>query len=287
MTEKKQGSIFSWEEESLMGNWEKDITEIHKKHSESVRASNDTIKNKNDKYRAAIIKGRIVYTCNCGWLDLTHAFTRTKRKYIGADNLWKQLTNESGLKSKSPNEAGFLVIYRQDARVGTTIFDTKIGVNVGVTKKYFIKNNLSDSTKEKIALSIFKEVSLEFEELQSYGVIIGRGDSSFEPADLISNLLGFYNVLRPKLTEERIFKLAKKLSIQQSLEIYSNYPGTFSLEKYKNKKFTPLFFQNKYCNSPSFPPEFQEILTEKKGNNFRDWIELIDVHAGIPPLNKN
>jgi len=116
---------------------------------------------------------------------------------------------------------------------------------------------LTKTDKEKIALSIFQEVSIEFEKLQRFGILIGNGKSSFDIPDLVSNLLGFYNVVRPNLTRKKIMKLAGQLTIQQSLEIYKKYPNTF--KEYKNKKFTPVFFQNIFCKNPKFPIEFQQI----------------------------
>ena len=33
----------------------------------------------------------LIYTCNCGWIDLGHLNPENKRKEIGATNLWKQI----------------------------------------------------------------------------------------------------------------------------------------------------------------------------------------------------
>jgi hypothetical protein len=231
-----------------------------------------------DPYFTAIIDNRYRYSCNCGWIDKTHAFGGTQRNRIdiGAKNLWKQILEEKGTKSVWKN--GFMVTYTQDAQVGP--------ITSGVTKNYFIKYGLALKIKEKIALSIFQEVSLEFEEKQALGIIIGRGASSFEPADLVSNLLGFYSVLRPNLTEKIILKKCNELNKEKSLEIYKKYPGTFTLSQYKNVKFTPRFFKNDNCQNPIFPKEFQEIQPYKKDEiNFRDWFELFDTYNGIPPTN--
>lgn len=229
-------------------------------------------------YRAAIRGHRYVYTCNAGWVDMTHAFTPTKRKElgIGARSLWNQILLETGRKSKSPDENGFLVVYRQDALIKPWL------PTVGVTKRYFVQAGLPLARKEAIAMAIFQEVSLEFEQAQAAGALIGRGDSSFEPADLVSNLLGFYSTLRPDLTPERILDLCGKLSVPQSLEILRLYPGTFSDEKYKNRKFTPRFFPNPYCSNPQFPAVFQSIQPATFGSDFRYWLDLFDVYGGRP-----
>lgn len=79
--------------------------------------------------------------------------------------------------------------------------------------------------------------------------------------------------------------LCKEMSKDKSVSIYKKYPGTFTISKYKNKKFTPRFFENEYCKNPVFPKEFQEItLYAKDDENFRDWIDLFDIYNGIPPI---
>ena len=237
---------------------------------------NSILNLQDDEYYRAIQNKKYAYTCNCGWIDKSHFDTTTKRPRIdiGATNLWKQIKDEIGFKSVWKN--GFRVIYSQDV--------VKLGISIGVTKEYFVKYGLSLNIKEQIIMTIFQEVSLEFEQLQSLHPTSG---SSFEPADLISNLLGLYSVIKPKLTRDFIMKnLCEEMTLDKSVAIYKKYPGTFTISKYKNKKFTPRFFENEYCKKPMFPKEFQEITPLVKDNeNFRDWIDLFDIHNGIPPIN--
>ncbi len=239
-----------------------------------------------DPYIEAIKNGRIIYTCNSGWIDKTHAFTDTKRTetYIGVKNLWKQIVSEKGMKSNSPNEKGFLVTYGQDATVIQNVPLIDKPFRVGTTNRYFVKYGLSKEQKEQVALAIFQEVSMAFESFQAAGVIIGKGASSFEPADLTSNLMNFYRIIRPELDQEKIMKLSKPLTIKQSIEVYKKYPGTFTDKKFKNKQFTPKFFDNPYCNEKTFPKELQSIVPAKKGDFFRDWIPIFDIYAGKPPI---
>jgi len=195
---------------------------------------------------------------------------------LGQKTLWKKILDEKVIKSGW--QYGFMLTYTQDSQVGPITF--------GVTNNYFIKYGLALKSKEKIALSIFQEVSLEFEDKQALGVIIGRGASSFEPADLVSNILGFYNILRPNLTEKIILNKCNELDKEKSLEIYKKYPGTFTLSQYNNMKFTPRFFKNEICHNPIFPNEFQEIQPYTKDEvNFRDWFELFYTYNGISPTN--
>lgn len=230
-----------------------------------------------DEYYRAINDKKYTYTCNCGWVDTSHAFERSNRSQhikVGPDRLWKQLKEENGIKSKWQN--GYLVKYTQDI--------VKFGISIGVTKEYFVKFNLSIADRERIAMAIMQEVSMEFEQLQALHPTSG---SSFEPADLVSNILGLYNVLRPQLTKETILgNKCKQLTTEQSLTIYKQYPGTFTLSKYKNKKFAPRFFENEYCKNSIFPNVFQEIVPYPKDDStFRNWIDLYDIYEGVPPVS--
>lgn len=240
-----------------------------------------------DDYIKAINDKKIVYTCNCGWIDKTHAFTDTKRTehYIGVKNLWSQILNETGLKSNSPNENGFKVTYRQDATILQNVPIINRPFRLGSTKSYFVKKGLSHSEKEQVALAIFKEVSIEFEEFQSFGAVIGKGDSSFEPADLISNLISFYRTVKPELTKDKILALSNELTPEESIKVYRKYPGTFSDEKYKNRIFKPKYFPNDFCKkTPIFPKELNTIKKVHKNTLFRDWNPLFDIHGGKPPM---
>ncbi len=230
-----------------------------------------------DKYEEAILKDKIVYTKNYGWIDKTHAFPIDKKTPTGAKKLWNTIEKELGIKSNSPGDNnGFRVAYRQDAKVASFL------PRIGVTKEYFVKYNLTTKQKESVALSIFQEVSKEFEEFQGWAFWSG---SSFEPADLPSNMLSFYSAIRPRLTEEKIMLLVEPLTKEQSIEVYREYPGTFTDSKHKNKTFTPKFFPNKYSpKNPVVPKELQEVIPATKGTNFRDWLPLLDIHGGVPPI---
>ncbi len=213
-----------------------------------------------DKYESAIKRGDIVYTKNYGWVDTTHAFETSTRDYVGANKLWNQILNETGKKGTHNGVEGFYIKYRQDAKV--------MGHLVGIEGTFFIKSGLSLEQKEQAALSIFQQVSFEFEYLQLLGYAIGRGDSAFEPADLPSNMLGFYMAVKPELTKDKIMSLIEPLSAQESLEIFNNHSDMFShlfeKLKYKNTSFSPIYFNNKYSDSISVPNELNSIVPTGK-----------------------
>lgn len=256
-----------------------DEIEIHWKvdyNGKNYDIFNSILHLQDDEYYRAINAEKYIYTCNCGWVDASHAFERSKRPQhlkVGPDRLWKQLKEENGLKSKWGN--GYMVTYTQDI--------VKLGISIGVTNNYFVKYDLAIADRERIAITIMQDVSMEFEQLQALHPTSG---SSFEPADLVSNILGLYNVLRPELTKDIILRnKCKQLTTEQSLKVYKKYPGTFMLSIYKNKKFTPRFFQNDYCKNSIFPNVFQEIIPYPKNDStFRNWIDLFDIYEGVPPV---
>ena len=172
-----------------------------------------------------------------------------------------QIYNESG-RTSLEDASGFYVKYKQDALI--------FGTLVGVEREYFVKKNLTNTQKEQVALAIFQEVSYEFENYQSMAALISS--SSFEPADLVSDLLHFYNCFRPSTCSETdILNLCSEMSMNNSLLVYKAYPGTFEKSQYKNYTFLPKFFQTNLCSNPLFPSLFNTITPAVKGQLFRIW----------------
>ena len=133
--------------------------------------------------RDEVDQGRLVYTCECGWVDLGHANPTNAR------SLWYKLLGDSGLASA--DGLGYKVHFAESAKF--------LRFNFTYSKSYWIRKKLSKATKESIALSIFKEVSVGFENLQTYapGLI---SDSGFSAEDLVSDLIGFYRAARDPTT---------------------------------------------------------------------------------------
>jgi len=201
--------------------------------------------------------GRLVYTCNCGWIDTGHANPgKSRRPYIGAVALWEQIEKENGRRSKDAN--GFLVQYRQDMR--TLIF------GVGEDGMYFVQYGLTRAQKESVALAIFIEISLRFENMQaSFPYNLGT-DSGFSQEDLVSNLVGFYLAIRPG---KDYMQLCKPVSIEESHKIWERYG---SVGSHKNRSFTPVLHPCDACKKkPAFPQELQAIHPAVKGRFYRNW----------------
>lgn len=202
------------------------------------------------------IPDRLIYTCNCGWVDKGHANSKSPRPHVGAASLWQQITSKSGAKTKWPFE-GYQVIYRQDMM--------KWGVGAAWTGNYLVAQNLTHSQMESVALAIFLEVSFGFEAMQWW---TGAPGSSFSEEDLVSNLLGFYAVVRPGLD---IMKLCEPVSAEASFKVWDAAGGLG-----KNKTIEPVFHPCDECtHEPKFPAAFRQIAPVPKGkaggNLWRDW----------------
>src|SRR4051812_14648411 len=96
------------------------------------------------------IPDRLIYTCNCGWVDKGHADAKSPRPHVGAQSLWQQVRSKSGTRTKWPFE-GYLVEYRQDM--------WKWGIGVAYAGKYLVAEHLNLLQMESVALGIFIEVS--------------------------------------------------------------------------------------------------------------------------------
>ena len=179
---------------------------------------------KND-YEKAIIKGKYYYTSNYGWVDKTHAFSTTSRENIGTQSLWNNILNELG--EKSSDGSGFRLKYGQDAKVGP--------FKPGFFGDFYVSSNLDIDQKQKVAMSILLEVSYNFEKLQG---LHPTSTSSFEISDMPSNALGLYKAMY-NLSRSDVEKLIQPLSPLQSIDVYRQYPNTFST---KNKRHLDQFF---------------------------------------------
>jgi hypothetical protein len=202
------------------------------------------------------IPGRLIYTCNCGWVDKGHADAKSTRPHVGVQSLWQQIRSKSGIRTRWPFE-GYLVVYKQDM--------WKAGISVSYEGKYLVAQELSPLQMESVALGIFLEVSFGFESMQWW---TGATSSSFSEEDFVSNLLGFYAVLRPELD---IMKLCGPVSADASFAVWDVGKGLG-----KNKTTEPVFHACEECKDlPAFPQQLRQIVPAPKGkrggNLWRDW----------------
>lgn len=213
------------------------------------------------------IPRRLIYTCNCGWIDLGHlqSVESHRNRYASAAYLWKDILHERGIGIPGHSDS-HLIQYKQSMG--------RFGLTQEFAKFYLVKKGLSLSAKRSVALAIFMEVSMGFESLQASMSLLT--DSGFSQEDLVSNLIGFYMVVHGALDWKN---LCKPVSTEASLAVWdANGP----VGSHKNKVFQPQFHACEECKSkhhvqlPRFPSTFQSIQPASKGLHF------IEASDGLP-----
>jgi len=208
----------------------------------------------------------LIYTCVCGWIDLGHA------RPDGALALWNRIRKEIG--KPSGDRSGFKVTYSQSMSAGP--------FSASYLKEYWVKRGLPKAKQESVALSIFMEISLGFEALQSGFPFNLTTDSGFSAEDLVSDLLGFYRALRPNLD---YISMCEPVDKQTALKVWDTHGAVGGR---KNYQFAPLLYPCSVCKgSPASGPAagqmpwfLKSITPAKKGDLFRNWSMLDEIDTG-------
>ena len=204
-----------------------------------------------------LVGERLIYTCNCGWIDLGHA------QPDGALVLWNNLQDES---IKSKDGKGFKVSYKQSMSYMNMIVGGRSG-------SFYVKTGLTESEKESVALAIFMEISYRFESYQNNFFWSTFSNSGFSSEDLVSDLIGFYSAVRP---DEDYIKRACPVSTKTSLALWDKYGP---VDERKNTSFRPVLYPCTECGntvgpaSAPLPEWLTQILPAQKGDLFRVWNE--------------
>jgi hypothetical protein len=207
----------------------------------------------------------LVYTCNAGWLDLGHLNPESTRAEIGAANLWRQVAAEGAPmldpRCAPPPPLGGLLGAAHHALVkpdtcetdplyrfsgGATGYPVRsrqdsgsLPGRPGKEGRFVIKRGLSLSEKRSVALAIFVEISLKFENLQVFAEWLGIGQSGFSQEDLVSNLIGFY-IGVGEITQFAALRACHPVSAKAAYEIWDR-EGPVGANK--NRSFTPKLAQ--------------------------------------------
>lgn len=146
----------------------------------------------------------MIYTRRCGWVDLAHA------NPDGAIKLWDSIVNERDEGSDKPGY--FRIKYKQ-------LMGNK-HIKLGVQRVYDIKKGLNTSDKKSVALSIFLDVSDAFESMQSGWPFRWATNSGYSAEDLVSNLIGFYRAVDPRIPYVQV---CQPVSKDLALQIWDTY----------------------------------------------------------------
>ncbi len=209
------------------------------------------------------IPNRLIYTCNYGWLDLGHVQSNQlpHNRYASPAYLWRDILEERGVVVGKHIDR-HLVLYRQKM--------SKFGFGDRFQKVYSIQKGLPLDRKRAVALAIYMEVSLGFENLQMGLLTSLFTDSGFSEEDLVSNLIGFNKILYGGLD---LRTLCRPVSTQASLKVWDTFGA---VGKHKNTSFSPKFHACDECKTvhgiliPKFPSIFNSIRPAQKGEEFNE-----------------
>lgn len=158
----------------------------------------------------------LVYSEILGWIDLGHA--------LGDDITDCLMQMERGEASGQPY---YLVEYQQAMKYKQ--------VRTGRCLRWNIKRGRSLSERHSITLAMMMETAIAFENWQSMPFFSWYTDSGFSAEDLVSDLFGFYKVVRP----QNYWPWLKIVDQEAALRRWDYY-GV--LGSFKNKGFNPLLF---------------------------------------------
>lgn len=190
----------------------------------------------------------LVYSEILGWIDLGHAQGRD------IINLLEEMR-----RGEISTDPYYDLVYAQSMNMS--------GFCVGNSIRWKVKKGRSLHERHSIALAMMMQISLQFEGLQVSAPYNWFTDSGFSAEDLVSNLLGFYRVVRPM----NYFPHLKLISKAKALERWDYY-GAVGV--YKNKLFRPLLFPEPTVNKvvtpsygtlPSFMTAIQPFNNFNKG----------------------
>lgn len=246
----------------------------------------------------------LIYTCNCGWVDLGHLNPNSARPEIGATNLWRAMRAEgpavrrnacdprlqdkvmygvagSYLRARmarcaddpylrfADGATGFRLRYRQD-HAGYTGRPGREGI-------FLVKHGLTETRARAVALSIFMDISHRFEQFQSSIPLRWMTDSGYSQEDLVSNLIGFYIGLGI-VSKAQAIAACHPVS-QATAENIWRQQGAVGANK--NRSFSPQFqpsvmddavalmCRDDCAHQPRrFPAEFQTITPTPEGVDF-------------------
>ena len=191
-----------------------------------MSARGDIIDSGNAFYRD---KG-LVYSETLGWIDLGHA----RGKDI------KKLLEKLDQGERSQKER-YTVTYGQ-----SMYLDAGKRFGVGAHVRWNIKRGRPLEQRYSLALAIMMSTAIKFEDMQASLPFSWLTDSGFSAEDLVSDLLGFYRIVRPM----NYFPWLQLISQQEALKRWDHYGPVGS---YKNKLFKPLLFPDPTTNPHAMP----------------------------------
>jgi hypothetical protein len=202
------------------------------------------VNNHEDKFRRKIMSKRtdiidpatelsapvgLVYSEILGWIDLGHALGRDIKRIL------EQMAE--GEKGSAPY---YEVVYSQ------SMYQRNHTLGTGVYLLWMVKKGTPLHVRHSIVLAMMMITAGRFESRQASVPFSWATNSGFSAEDLVSDLLGFYRVIRPM----NYFAQLKLVSKAEALKRWDHYG---EIGRYKNRLFQPLLFPDPDKNKGARP----------------------------------
>jgi hypothetical protein len=155
--------------------------------------------------------GQFIYSCNCGWIDLSHASPETTKEILVL------------LRNNETPPQG----YSQEKKVVQLQIHTPYSMSLN--ERYVIKIPVANN--KSLALGLLMDIENKREGLQGW---IPWGGSYFSEEDLTSNLIGYYLATnnKPSMRDEAGFNVivpickippTRQEAIEWSIKVFEAY----------------------------------------------------------------
>ena len=207
---------------------------------------------------------RLSYTCRAGWIDWVHAGTMAmplRRAIVDG-------TTSSGVNVTLDGKPARFVEYHMEQ--GGRL----VGLFSRATNHYVVRTDITAPAKEAAALGVFLHTSHAFERLQGsfpWAQISRRSrDSSYSGEDLISNVVGFFAVMRG-YTQDRMRDLLDEQSVEECYRIWDAQFGRNGSFHPRNTTVQPVYFEGASCRDTSLPSMLTSTAPAEMGTS---WVAL-------------
>ena len=207
---------------------------------------------------------RLSYTCRAGWIDWVHAGTMARPlKAQVVDRIETQPFNVT-LEGRAARAVQF----------GMAQGPRPVSYFSRSTQQYVFFDHISYPEREAAALGMFLHTSAQFERLQGSfpWVLSSRSrESSFSGEDLMSNVVGFFAVMRG-YTQGRMRIELGELGVNECYRIWDAQFGRDGKFDTRNSTVTPVQYDvaslGISCEATSRPPMFDTIVPAEHGTTW-------------------
>jgi RHS repeat-associated protein len=234
-----------------------------------------------------VVSGKLVYSCDCGWIDWSHAGDRTEEidRNAPLPRAWRDMLLSTGRASIMGG--GYKMTLRQGQQAHLPLIGI---VRDQMVRNYYVANGLTNDQLQGVLLSAWMDISMQFETHQSHvnWIDFRKPNSGFSNEDLPSDLIYFYRVVKgyPKSTIET---LCGALSTTSSLRIWKEMGGVMGHSRTWEPEFENGPVAKCECKDRrgKWPLELSGIeIADQAIGQWRPW-KIVYSRMSLPPYDES